>query len=158
MTGAVDLSIEMTKSEDGKTATVRCRKQKDAEEFHPFIVRAEPTGPSLTLSYDSDAQPEAEAKRDRTAEEWVPVLRHLPADEAKALKVGQIIDLTGIPDATVRDRLSGAFRHGVVEKVGERPARYFLTPKGVELLKSKTGKPESLSDKDLTPEQQKRGK
>lgn len=127
--GAVDLAIEMTKAEGEKIATVRCRKQKDSEEFPAFNVTATVTGPSLSLTYGGATKAvEDEATRQVTTAELRPVLAVIPT--TGGAKVAEIVTASDKPDATVRRMLDLAVKHGYADKVEGRPIRYTRTAKG----------------------------
>ncbi len=128
LTGAVDVSIEMVKSDDEASSSVYCRKQKDAEPFKPFVARREVTGPSLTLTYDLDGKPSNGQQKETTVTDWWPILEHLPDKEDKALKVGEIMALADKPDTTVRRYLDLATRHGYAAKAAGSPIRFWTQP------------------------------
>lgn len=136
--GAVDLAIEMNKDDTG--ATVRCRKQKDAEEFRPFYVRVEPGGGSLTLKYEEGEIGNDKNKKDETVADLMPTLSLLGKDEAAALTVGQL-EAKGLPESTARYHLSKIVGLGYGVRVASKPARYYLTMKGVAaVLNNSQGK------------------
>ena len=132
--GAVDLAIEMVKpNRDDLTATVRCQKQKDSEEFPAFNVTGTKVGPSLSLAYGGTAKAAIDAASEQvTTEEIRPVLAVLPV--AGGAKVGDIVTATSKPDATVRRHLDLAVRHGYADKVEGRPLRYVRTEKGTQTV------------------------
>jgi hypothetical protein len=125
LTGAVDLSVELRKSEDGKTASVFCRKMKDAEEFAPYGIKAVPVENSIVLEHD--CQWKNDSLRAVTVNDFLPELATLLGTEG--LKVLEVATLTGEAESTARRHLELAVKHGYATK-NDKPARYILTEKG----------------------------
>jgi predicted transcriptional regulator len=134
LTGAVDLSIEMSRS-DPETLSpvmVRCRKQKDAAEFRPFMANPQVVEKSLVLDYDGDAKPQEEAKKEITVYDLLPVLKAVPPEAA--LSVAEVMRATGMAQRTAYRYLDILAGQSLLEKITGRPNRYKITAGGIEAI------------------------
>jgi putative DNA primase/helicase len=150
LTGAVDFSIELSKPETpgATTASVRCRKQKEVEEFQPFTVRAERIThegqkyPFIALSYHADGveEKEDESPKKVTVNAIRSVLEMCGRDEEHATFISRII--TNMVNAgtmsisTTRRYVNWAIENDYVVKAQTaRPAKVYLSTKGLEQVK-----------------------
>ena len=124
--GAVDTAIEVSKA-DG-IATIRCRKQKDGDEFDAFDVTPTKTGQSIVLKYAGETKAKAE-KPERYSEAFATI-RYLPVDQATAVDRKQLATASGGSERTIRRHLELAIAKQWAGELPGRPLKYYLTNSG----------------------------
>jgi len=146
LTGAVDWSIELTKPDTvgADTATVRCRKQKETEEFKPFTVKADryhADGQTyISLSHHEGIEKgEDEGKKVVGIGDIKPVLELMGPDPEHAVFISKIVTKMGESGgsaSTTRRYVQWAIDNEYAIRTGTaRPYKVYLATRGMEQVK-----------------------